>query len=45
MKKRLALSLVQKVAGKDLPIAVPKEIGHGTDAKGIVIGQEMYFRE
>lgn len=37
--------LVQKVAGKDLPIAVTKEIGHGTDAKGIVIGKEMYLRE
>lgn len=36
-------TLVKKFAGKDLPIAVTKEIGHGTDSKGIVIGQELYL--
>ena len=34
-------TLVKGKAGKDLPIAVTKEIGHGTDSKGIVIGQEI----
>lgn len=36
-------TLVKKFAGKDLPIAVTKEIGHGTDSKGIVIGQELHL--
>lgn len=36
-------TLVKAKAGKDLPIAVTKEIGHGTDSKGIVIGQEIYL--
>lgn len=35
--------LVQKIAGKDLPIAVTREIGHGTDAKAILVGQELYL--
>ena len=34
-------TLVKMKAGKDLPIAVTKEIGHGSDSKGIVIGQEI----
>lgn len=34
-------TLVKIKAGKDLPIAVTKEIGHGTDSKGIVIGKEI----
>lgn len=33
--------LVRRFAGEKLPIAVTDEIGHGTDAKGIVIGQEF----
>lgn len=36
-------TLVLEIAGSDLPIAVTKEIGHGTDAKGIVIGREMHL--
>lgn len=36
-------TLIQKFAGKDLPIAVTKDIGHGMDAKGIIIGQELYL--
>lgn len=36
-------TLVLEIGGSDLPIAVTKEIGHGTDAKGIVIGLEMHF--
>lgn len=34
-------TLVQRMVRRDLPIAVTKEIGHGTDAKGIVIGREL----
>lgn len=33
--------LVQRIVGKDLPIAVTRDIGHGTDAKAIVIGEEL----
>ena len=34
-------TLIRKFAGKDLPIAVTEQIGHGTDAKGIWIGREL----
>lgn len=34
-------TLVKIMAGENMPIAVTKEIGHGTDSKGIVIGQEI----
>lgn len=34
-------TLVQRIVGKDLPIAVTRDIGHGTDSKAIVIGEEM----
>lgn len=34
-------TLVKRIVGKDLPIAVTREIGHGTDSKGIVIGREV----
>lgn len=34
-------TLIQRYVSRNLPIAVTREIGHGTDAKGIVIGQEM----
>lgn len=33
--------LVKRFAGKDIPIAKTKEIGHGADAKGIVIGRKI----
>lgn len=36
-------TLVKEIAGKDLPIAVTGDIGHGTDSKGIVIGRELYL--
>lgn len=38
-------TLVKRIAGKDVPIAVTRDIGHGTDSKGIVIGQELYLGE
>ena len=37
--------LVKKIVGEDLPIAVTREIGHGTDSKAIVIGQELCLEE
>lgn len=36
-------TLVKKFAGKDLPIAVTKAIGHGTNSKGIIIGKELHL--
>ena len=35
------LTLLKEYVGKDMPIAVTKEIGHGVDSKAIVIGQEI----
>ncbi len=34
-------TLVCETAGKDLPIAVTDEIGHGSDSKGIIIGRNL----
>lgn len=34
------VALVQKMVEKNMPIAVTKDIGHGADAKAIVIGKE-----
>ena len=36
-------TLVKRIVGKDLPIAATRDIGHGTDSKGIIIGQELYL--
>ncbi len=38
-------TLVKRIVGKDLPIVVTRDIGHGTDSKGIIIGQEIYLKE
>lgn len=38
-------TLFKRVVGIDLPIVVTKDIGHGTDSKGILIGRELYMRE
>lgn len=38
------IELVKRYAGAELPIAKTAEIGHGTNAKGIVIGEEMEFK-
>ena len=38
-------TLLKRLVNSDLPIAVTRDIGHGTDAKGIVIGQELYLGE
>lgn len=34
-------TLIQRFAGSDLPIAVTRQIGHGSDAKGILIGRKL----
>jgi len=39
------VELMQKMVGKNMPIAVTKDIGHGTDAKAIVIGKEYVLGE
>lgn len=36
-------TLVKRIVGETLPIAVTREIGHGTDAKAIEIGKEYCF--
>lgn len=38
-------ALVKQIVGKDLPIVVTRNIGHGIDSKGIIIGQEIYIEE
>lgn len=38
-------TLVQRIVGKELPIAVTRDIGHGTDAKAIVIGEKIELRK
>ena len=37
------VELVQRVVGQDMPIALTKDIGHGADAKAIVVGREYKF--
>ena len=39
------IELVRRVAGEDMPIAITKDIGHGTDAKAIIIGKEYILGE
>lgn len=40
-----AKTLVKRIAGTALPIAITRNIGHGTDSKGIMIGQEIYLKD
>lgn len=35
------IDLVRRYAGEDMPIAHTSEIGHGTNSKGIMIGEEI----
>ena len=35
--------LVKGIVGSDMPIAKTRDIGHGTDVKGIVIGETYHF--
>lgn len=36
-------TLLRETAGRDIPIAATGDIGHGMDAKAIIIGQELYL--
>lgn len=36
-------TLIKKFVRADLPVAITKNVGHGMDSKGIVIGQKMMF--
>lgn len=36
-------TLILEITGSKVPIAVTKDIGHGTDAKAIVIGQQIHL--
>ena len=36
-------TLVKRITNNNIPIAVTKNIGHGTDSKGIMIGQELHL--
>lgn len=38
-------TLVKRSVGDDLPIAVTRDIGHGTDSKGILIGEKLCLKE
>lgn len=38
-------TLIKRIAGKELPIAITGDIGHGTDSKGILIGEEIFLGE
>lgn len=37
-------ALLKRIVGDELPIAVTREIGHGTNSKGIVIGKEICLK-
>lgn len=39
------VELVRRITGPDMPIATTKDIGHGTDAKAIIIGKEYVLGE
>ncbi len=39
--RQTVIDLVKEYADREIPIAFTKEIGHGTDSKGIVIGKEI----
>ena len=39
------VTLVKEYAGRDMPIAKTREIGHGSDAKAIVIGRELTLQQ
>lgn len=43
--KPAMVELVQRIVGTDMPIAITRDIGHGTDAKAIMIGREYMLEE
>jgi len=38
-------TLVKKIVGEDVPIAVTRDIGHGTNSKAILIGRELCLED
>ena len=38
-------TLVKRIVGEDVPIAVTKDIGHGTNSKAILIGRELCLED
>ena len=36
--------IIKQFVRSDTPIVVTRDIGHGTDSKGIVIGERMLFK-
>ena len=36
--------IIKEFVRSDMPIAVTRSIGHGTDSKGIIIGQNMTLK-
>ena len=38
-------TLVKRIVGEELPIAVTRDIGHGTDAKAILVGEELCLED
>lgn len=38
-------TLIKQRVREDMPIAMTAEIGHGTDSKAIIIGQELHLKE
>ena len=38
-------TLVKRIVRDDLPIAITKQIGHGIDSKGIVIGKKLHLNK
>ena len=44
-EKYVMAELVKKYAGTEIPIAVTREIGHGTDSKAILIGQKIVLKK
>lgn len=43
-EKSVMTELVKRYAGAEIPIAVTREIGHRTDSKAIIIGQEIILK-
>lgn len=39
------LTLVQQFVGEEIPLAVTRDIGHGVDSKGIVIGETIHLQK
>ena len=38
-------TLLKRIVGDDLPIAVTRDIGHGTNSKAIMIGKELFLEQ